>query len=80
MRKVLYPNSHVFFGLKNVEAADSIQYRTSNPEVAVIDKKGVVRPKVRSGSCYVTAKMKFHGQVYYFRMHIVIHKKWVQEE
>ena len=75
MRKILYPDSKVLYGLKNVKAADSIQYSTSDSKVAVIDSKGVVRPRVKSGDCYVTAKMKFHGQVYYFRLHIVIHAR-----
>ena len=75
MRKILYPDSKVLYGLKNIKAADSIQYSTSDPKVAVIDSKGVVRPKVKNGDCYVTAKMKFHGQVYYFRLHIVIHAR-----
>lgn len=72
MRKRLHPDSRVKFGLKNIKAADKITYTTSNTKVATINNKGIVTPKAKLGKCVVTATMKFHGQTYIYKMHVVI--------
>lgn len=74
MRKRLNYGSSVHFGLKNLKAADSVKYSTSNKKVAVINNKGIITPKRKKGHCFVTAKVKFHGQMYIYRMKVVISK------